>query len=210
MDENNLCQYCKTQDEEKITLNQKKAWRQKFIDLIASMPRESAYDCMVSLSGGKDSTYTLLMLKEDYGLRVLAAVFDQGFVSERARNNIESVVDKAGIDCIYIKPNFPAMRDLFNASITQNMYSPKAIERTSAVCVSCMTLIKGAMLATAIEKKIPLLAYGWSPGQGYLKSSLLKMRGGTCQSGSGSTLSGGLRGCGKSSRRFFPAAGTFQ
>lgn len=25
-----------------------------------------------------------------------------------------------------------------------------------------------------------------------------------------STLSGGLRGCGKSSRRFFPAAGTFQ
>lgn len=168
------CQYCRLQSGGPITLEQKRFWRQKFFDLIACMPRESAYDCLVSLSGGKDSTYTLLMLKEDYGLRVLAAVLDQGFISEQARRNIDAVVNKAEVDCLFIRPNFRALRELFSASLTRNLYSPKMLERTSAVCVSCMTLIKGAMLATAIEKRIPIIGYGWSPGQAYLKSSLLR------------------------------------
>ncbi|MHB9029181.1 MAG: adenine nucleotide alpha hydrolase family protein [Candidatus Latescibacterota bacterium] len=169
-----LCQYCQLQSGGPITPEQKRFWRQKFFDLIACMPRDGAYDCLVSLSGGKDSTYTLLMLKEDYGLRVLAAVLDQGFISEQARRNIDSVVNKAEVDCLFIKPNFRALRELFAASVTRNLYSPKILERTSAICVSCMSLIRGAMLATAIEKRIPIIGYGWSPGQAYLKSSLLK------------------------------------
>ncbi len=169
------CQHCHQGEQETDNEEQKRRLRQRFFDLIASSPRESAYDCLVSYSGGKDSSYTLLMLKEDYGLRVLAVVFDQGFISERARRNIEEVAAFAEVDCLIVKPSFSALRDLFRASLTRNLYAPKAIERTSSVCVSCMSLIKGTMLSIAIERRIPMIAYGWSPGQANLKTAILRM-----------------------------------
>lgn len=173
--ENGHCQYCRHQGGETLSDTRREAWRQRFLDLIAGIPRESAYDCLMSYSGGKDSTYTLLMLRQDYGLRVLAVVFDQGFISDRARRNIETVANTAGVDCMIVQPSFSALRDLFVASLTTNLYSPKAIERTSSVCVSCMSLIKGTMLGIAIERHIPLIAYGWSPGQTNIKTSILRM-----------------------------------
>ena len=46
-----------------------------------SGPRRRSYDVLMAYSGGKDSTYTLLLLRRKYGLRVLALSFDNGFVS---------------------------------------------------------------------------------------------------------------------------------
>lgn len=174
-DESGICQYCRSQRRDASIPPRKHIWKEKFLAHIARMPREGAYDCLVSYSGGKDSTYTLLMLKEDYGLRVLAVVFDQGFISERAIRNIRTVTEHADIDCLVVQPSFAALRTLFVASLTQDLYSARALERTSAICVSCMSLIKGIMLSLAIEKRIPLIAYGWSPGQTNLKSSFLKL-----------------------------------
>ncbi len=45
----------------------------------------SKYDCLVPFSGGKDSTYTLWLLKNKYGMNPLAFNVDNGFAEEGAQ-----------------------------------------------------------------------------------------------------------------------------
>ena len=52
---------------------------------------DSQYDCIMLLSGGKDSSYALGKLKE-MGLSVLAFTLDNGYISEEAKENIKRVL----------------------------------------------------------------------------------------------------------------------
>ena len=53
-------------------------------------------------------------------------------------------------------------------------FPQKALDRASNICPSCMGLAKGIALRIAIEKDIPIMAYGWSPGQLPLASAVFK------------------------------------
>jgi N-acetyl sugar amidotransferase len=55
------------------------------------------YDCIIGLSGGVDSSYLALMLK-DCGLRPLVVHVDAGWNSELAVYNIEQIVKHCGYD----------------------------------------------------------------------------------------------------------------
>ena len=55
--------------------------RKNFEHLMATIrenSRDKPYDCVVGISGGRDSTYTLYLLKK-MGLRPLAVYFNDGF-----------------------------------------------------------------------------------------------------------------------------------
>ncbi|MBN1935166.1 MAG: hypothetical protein JW934_10900 [Anaerolineae bacterium] len=123
------------------------------------------YHCLMSWSGGKDSTYTLWLLRQEYGLRVLALTFDNGFVSPAAMDNMRTVSESLEVDHIIVKPSFDLLRRAFRASMEPGMYPPRALERASGICNTCMALAKGIGLRMALEKDIPMLVYGWSPGQ---------------------------------------------
>jgi N-acetyl sugar amidotransferase len=56
------------------------------------------YDVVIGVSGGCDSSYMLHLAKNVYGLRVLAAHFDNTYNSKIAVENIKIVLDKLGID----------------------------------------------------------------------------------------------------------------
>lgn len=58
------------------------------------------YDCLVAVSGGRDSSYVLLKLVKDYGMRVLAVNYENPFTVPQARRNIENAVDRLGIDIV--------------------------------------------------------------------------------------------------------------
>jgi tRNA(Ile)-lysidine synthase TilS/MesJ len=125
-------------------------------------------------SGGKDSTYTLAVLREKYKLNVLAVSFDNGFIPDQTMLNIRNVVENLCVDHIMIKPRFDVLARIFRYCAKSNVYSSKAMERSSAICTSCMGIIKYSVLRLAIEKNIPFIAYGWSPGQAPIHSSVLK------------------------------------
>jgi N-acetyl sugar amidotransferase len=55
------------------------------------------YDCIIGLSGGVDSSYTLVKAVE-LGLRPLAVHMDNGWNSELANNNIFNLVKKLNVD----------------------------------------------------------------------------------------------------------------
>ena len=55
------------------------------------------YDCIIGVSGGVDSTYLAYLVKE-LGLRPLAIHLDNGWNSELAVSNIETILNKLGVD----------------------------------------------------------------------------------------------------------------
>ncbi len=154
---------------------EKKAeYKENFEALIKEYRGSGTYDALMCYSGGKDSTYTLAVLKEEYGLSVLAVSIDNGFVSEQAFKNIRTVVEKLGVDHIFFKPRFDVLARIFRHCAGKDIYPPKALERASSVCTSCMAIIKYSTLRIALEKNIPFIGYGWSPGQAPVTSSIIK------------------------------------
>jgi len=83
-------------------------------DMIARMKQNGKgrdYDCLLGVSGGVDSSYMACQLKE-WGLRVLAVHFDNGWNTELAVKNIELVCSKLGFDLHTHVVNWVEFRDL--------------------------------------------------------------------------------------------------
>ena len=152
----------------------KNEYRKKFEALIEEHKGQFIYDALMCYSGGKDSTYTLALLKEKYHLNVLAVSIDNGFIPHQTLENIKNVVEKLGVDHTMIKPRFDILAKIFSYCATNDVYPLKALERSSSICTSCMGIIKYSALRLALEKGIPFVIYGWSPGQAPISSSILK------------------------------------
>lgn len=100
-DERGVCNHCREFDE--VT---SKHWfpneegARRLAALVEQIKREThgqEYECILGLSGGADSSYLALKVKE-LGLRPLVVHVDGGWNSELAVKNIESVVKYCGWD----------------------------------------------------------------------------------------------------------------
>lgn len=174
-DEKGICSLCRSRLPKKEIVKLKREYRARFIALAKRLAGKAPYDMLMCYSGGKDSTYTLSLLKRAYGLNILAFTFDNGFVPERTYINIRNVVEKLGVDHIFFKPRFDVLRKIFVEASRRSLYPLKTLERASTICTSCTGLVKYISLKIAIEKEIPFVAFGWSPGQAPITSSILKL-----------------------------------
>ena len=60
-------------------------------------------DCIVPFSGGRDSTYTLHLVKNVLKLNPIAFTYDWGMVTDLARRNIARVCSKLGVENIIVR-----------------------------------------------------------------------------------------------------------
>lgn len=174
IDDEGVCNFCRSfKGIEKLEISKEK-YRKKFEKLIEGKQTAGGYDCLMAYSGGKDSTYTLVVLREQYDLSILALTIDNGFVSPAALQNIHKVVEGLNIDHIIYKPRFDLMKSIFRRAVDSEMYSRKTLERASTICTSCMGIVKFIALRMAVEGAIPFITYGWSPGQAPIVASIFK------------------------------------
>ena len=169
-----ICNHCQRYRGRDATEKQMVKYEQKFVKLLEEKKNRATYDVLVAYSGGKDSTYTLDVLVNRYRLRVLALTFDNTFISPRAEENIRNVCGALGADLLIVRPNPAMLRRIFAAAADRELYSAKTLERASTICTSCIGIIKNMILRTAIEKEIPFVGFGWSPGQAPVQSSVMK------------------------------------
>ncbi|MBM3553950.1 MAG: N-acetyl sugar amidotransferase [Alphaproteobacteria bacterium] len=62
------------------------------------------YDCIIPVSGGKDSTWQLHVIKDIYKLRPLCLCFEPTLPTEIGRQNLENL-NRMGVDLIHVKRN---------------------------------------------------------------------------------------------------------
>jgi hypothetical protein len=122
--------------------------------------QDCRYDCLVPLSGGKDSLFLLHRLKVDYGLNVLAFTVDVN-IPDIAWRNIRRTLDRLQIDHLSYSPPSEFYRKLFRYLLA-NQEERGAVYTVSYVYAP---LFEGDAIRVALEKGIPLVLAGYSPGQ---------------------------------------------
>jgi tRNA(Ile)-lysidine synthase TilS/MesJ len=173
-DDRGRCSHCRQYRGNDALETAKDRFKEKFLRILKEAGNRGSYDALAAYSGGKDSTYTLMMLRKEFGLKVLAVTLDHGFVSPMAEKNIRHVTGVLDIDHMTIRPGAETLRTVFRGSMEPGLYPVKALERASGICNSCMNLVKSFLLKTAIEMRVALVVYGWSPGQAPVQSSVFK------------------------------------
>lgn len=176
INENGLCNYCEqhakhTKAEESTLLEEKEQQFRKACSEYSHLP----YQVLLAYSGGKDSSYTLYLLRKKYGLSVLAVTFDNGFLTQQCRQNIHEVTSNLGVDNITIKPSFSKLAKAFQFTGENEVFPKKAMERASSICTSCIGFVKAAIYREAILRRIPFVSFGWTPGQINAKGATVKL-----------------------------------
>ena len=72
--------------------------------------RGNSHDCIVPVSGGKDSHYQVWLLKKKYGLNPLLVFFNHVYNNPAGLKNIENLTAKSGCDVIIYTAGVDAVR----------------------------------------------------------------------------------------------------
>jgi N-acetyl sugar amidotransferase len=116
-DESGLCNHCREAEHLFRVLPRADEGDRRvlpMIERVKGLGRGRDYDAIVGLSGGVDSSYTAALASQ-YGLRVLAVHFDNGWNSELAVENIQRVVEGCGYDLMTYVIDWPEFRDIQRA-----------------------------------------------------------------------------------------------
>lgn len=117
--------------------------------------KENKYDCLIGLSGGKDSSYLAWLMSKQYGLRVLAVTVDTGFISNASKVNIDLVTRRLGIKHLYINAE-AIFKKVYKLAFKLGFFKkPQGLP-----CYFCSILIPQFMVNTALNMKIPLIMSG--------------------------------------------------
>lgn len=151
-DDFGICQACQS-SEQKIHLD----WtlREKALRNVLDKHRSqdgSNYDCIVPISGGKDSTFQLHVLTQVYGLRPLAVTFSHNWYTKTGRANLELCLERFNVDHIMFTPN----RNLINRLARQSL------REIGDSCWHCHAGVGAFPLQVAVRWNIPLLVWGES------------------------------------------------
>jgi len=151
-DEDGVCNYCRQTKEIKLL------GEEKLIEVIDGFRNSSRkYECMVALSGGRDSTYVLWYAVKKLGLRTLACTVDNGFVPEQTHKNIKSATEKLGVDLVIKK------HDLIEKSAGHTLKSWMKRPTPAMIpllCAGCTIGLRIGLMEAARDNDINMMLYG--------------------------------------------------
>ena len=151
-DNEGMCSACKN-NELKSTVD----WasrKSQLLEIIEKYKSKtgSRYDCIIPVSGGKDSTYQTYVMKEEFGLNPLVVNFHPLDQTDIGKKNLENL-KKLGVDCIEFSPNPNVYLKLAKYGLTElgDFQWPEHIG------------IFTVPVQFAVKYKIPLIIWGENP-----------------------------------------------
>jgi len=151
-DEMGICTACRS-SEEKMHIDW--AAREKQLRIIleeAKAKSGTGYDCVLPISGGKDSFFQAHVLVKVYGLKPLAVTFNQNWVSETGFYNLQRCLEVFDLDHLQFTP----------ARGLVNRLAKKSLDAIGDACWHCHSGVGAFPLQVATRFKIPLLVWGES------------------------------------------------
>lgn len=150
-----VCNFCELHEKwEKIYPNNALG-QQKLKQIIAKIKRVNhpKYDCVIGLSGGRDSSYLLHLAVTKYKLRPLIVHFNDGFDNPVAGENMLKMVKKLNLEMRTITSNYNESRDLKISFLKAS--TPDLNQGTDVG-------IAGACYGVAFQENIKYILYGQS------------------------------------------------
>ena len=129
--------------------------REEFIELVSSIKSDSNWDCVIPISGGKDSTYQALKAKK-YGLNPLLVNSRTCDLSSIGRKNIDNL-RSLGFDAIEVLPN-PKIRSKLNLIGLKEVGDISWPEHIGMFTIP---------FTIALKFDIPIIFYGENPQHEY-------------------------------------------
>lgn len=171
IDDDGLCNYCAGPAEQKAN----PGTNDQEITALLDQYKDRKYQVIMAYSGGKDSTYTLKLLKEKYNASILAITFNNGFLSGTSIKNINTVTDCLAVDSMIVKYPSDKLIELFKFVEDGTVFPRMTLVRASAICNMCIMLIKNLVYYEAIIRDIPIICFGWTPGQTETAKPILRL-----------------------------------
>ncbi|UCD03756.1 MAG: N-acetyl sugar amidotransferase [Candidatus Woesearchaeota archaeon] len=108
-DEEGICNACRSSERKYAQHKDPIDWnarKKEFEALIKKFKNDDplTYDCIIPVSGGKDSMFLVYALKEVYKMRPLCVLFEPTLPTKTGRKNID-VMNRMGVDLIHFKRN---------------------------------------------------------------------------------------------------------
>ncbi|EAK0979610.1 N-acetyl sugar amidotransferase [Campylobacter lari] len=97
-----ICDACCSQEVKNHHIN----WQERekeFLELVKKYKKHPVYDCVIGVSGGKDSTFQVLKCLE-FGLNPLCVCFEPSIPTKIGKKNLKNL-NNLGVDLIHIKRN---------------------------------------------------------------------------------------------------------
>ncbi|MGE3319773.1 MAG: N-acetyl sugar amidotransferase [Candidatus Berkiella sp.] len=151
-DEMGICLACRS-SEQKMHMNWQ-ARRKALEEILESAKKQAGnnYDCIIPISGGKDSAFQLHTLVKVFGMKPLAVTFSHNWFSKVGWYNLYNILEQLNVDHIMFTPN----RKLVNQLAKQSLSG------IGDSCWHCHSGVGAFPLQIAAKFKIPLIVWGES------------------------------------------------
>lgn len=153
--ENNVCNYCEEYEKIKDKLNDSEKLSELFKGRIDKIKGKYDYDVALGISGGKDSMFVLYELINKYHLKVKAFTMNNGFLSNKAKENIDKIVKEFGVEHEYIEFDPELLRKFYKYSMKHFLVP----------CVACSYIGYASMINYTTKINAGMCVHGRSPEQ---------------------------------------------
>jgi len=150
-DEEGVCSACRTYEKKKNI-----DWNVRFDELKQLCDKYRGkfgnnYDCIIAVSGGKDSHYQTYVMKEQMGMHPLLVSVEDNFpMTEAGQHNIKNISEEFGCDILSLKPNRKVQKKIMRKTFEKYGKPTWYVDR----------LIYTYPIHMAIKFGIPLVVYG--------------------------------------------------
>ena len=151
-DKDGICRTCQS-SEDKMSIDWSKKEKQlRKILLNAKKNAGNNYDCVLPISGGKDSFFQAHVLTKIYNIKPLAVTFNHNWFSEIGFYNLQLLLETFNLDHFQFTP----------ARKLVNKLARKSLFEIGDSCWHCHSGCGSFPLQVATKFSIPLLVYGES------------------------------------------------
>lgn len=108
------CRYHESRKNVEIDWGERQHMLEQILDEARQMARQrgNSHDCIVPVSGGKDSHFQVWLLKKKYGMNPLLVTFNHAYNSLAGLRNLENLVERSGCDLVRYTAGLDSVRRL--------------------------------------------------------------------------------------------------
>jgi N-acetyl sugar amidotransferase len=154
-DEMGVCSGCRYHESRKhveVDWGRRQAMLETILDEARTMARQrgNSHDCIVPVSGGKDSHFQVWLLTQKYGMNPLLVTFNHAYNSPAGLRNLENLVYRSGCDLIRYTAGLDSVRRL----------SRHMLETVGDLTWHYHAGIRTFPFQVAVKYNIPLIVWG--------------------------------------------------